>query len=179
MIALISRKSFISVLLIVSILFSVSASSAPLNVSKEDAEKIAKWATIGGVAVSALIGAATFGIGGFIIGGAIGALTTSLVCDFYGIRPQRQWELVFPNLKMPFKYNRQTQGGLGVNIPANGPSASQTVGKDASFAEKVRDTYQKAYQNYNDALQKSKDSGLIKKAHEAYQKAKSEFDKLK
>lgn len=175
-----SKKSLLSALLIVSILLSVSGIQAQAAVTKEDARKYIKWGTIGGVAIGAVIGAATFGIGGLIIGGAIGALTTTLICDRLGVSPKDQWKQVFPNFKLPFKYNRQSQNGsVGASLPINGPSAAQAASQDASFAEKVKDTYQKAYQNYTEAVQKSKDSGLIKKALDTYKKAKTEFDKLK
>lgn len=175
-----AKRSLLSMLLIVSMLISISGISAQAAVTSADMQKYIKWGTIGGVAISAAIGAATFGIGGLIIGGAIGALTTSIICDHFGVPPQQQWKLVFPNFKNPFKYNRQQQSGsLGTSIPVNGPSAAQAASQDQSFAEKIKDTYQKAYKNYTDAVQNSKDSGLIRKARDAYQKAKSEFDRLK
>lgn len=175
-----SRRSFLSVFLIFSILFSISGISAQAAVTRQDVQKYIKWGTIGGIAISAAIGAATFGIGGFLIGGAIGALTTTLICNHFGVSPQDQWKQVFPNFKLPFKYNRQNQSGnLGASIPVGGPSAAASVSADKSFSDSVKDKYQKAYQNYTEAVQKSKDSGLIKKALEAYKKAKTEFDKLK
>ncbi len=176
-----ANRSFFSILLIVSMLFSISGIPAQAAVTSADMQKYIKWGTIGGVAISAVIGAATFGIGGFLIGGAIGAVTTSLICDHFGVTPQQQWKTVFPNFKMPFKYDRQRQSGSnGSNIPAaSGLSVPQANSQDISFAEKIRETYQKAYKNYTEAVQNSKDSGLIKKAREAYQKAKAELDKLK
>ncbi len=180
MILVTSRKFLLSTLLIASILVSISGIPAQAAVTKEDARKYIKWGTIGGVAIGAVIGAATFGVGGLIIGSAIGALTTTIICDWLGVSPKDQWKQVFPNFKLPFKYNRQSQSGsVGANIPVNRPSAAKTVSQDTSFSEKVKDTYQKAYQNYTEAVQKSKDSGLIKKALDTYQKAKIEFDKLK
>ena len=175
-----SKRSFLSILLVVSILISASGISAQASVTKEDAKKYIKWGTIGGVAIGAVIGAATFGIGGLIIGGAIGALTTSIICDRLGVSPKEQWKQVFPNFKLPFTYNRQNQAGSnGASLPVNGPSTALSTSQDSSFAERVKNTYQKSYQNYTEAVQKSKDSGLIRKALEAYQKAKIEFDKLK
>lgn len=138
-----------------------------------------------GVAIGAVIGAATFGVGGLIIGAGIGALTTTLICDHFGVAPADQWKQVFPNFKLPFKYNRQNQNGsLGTSIPVTTPSAApifdsrKITGQGAELVDKIRENYQKAYKNYTDAVQKSKDSGLIKKALEAYKKAKAEFDKL-
>lgn len=175
-----SNRSFLSILLIVSMLISISGISAQAAVTSADMQKYIKWGTIGGIAISAAIGAATFGIGGLLIGGAIGAITTSVICDRFGVTPQEQWKLVFPNFKNPFKYNRQQQNSsLGTSIPVNGPSAAQAASQDKSFAVTIKETYQKAYKNYTEAVQNSKDSGLIKKAKDAYQKAKSEFDKLK
>lgn len=180
MISIASRRSFLSILLIVSILFSVSGMSAQAAVTRENMQKYIKWGTIAGVAISAVIGAATFGIGGFIIGAGVGALATTLICNRLGVSPQDQWKQVFPNFKLPFKYKRQNQnGGMGVSIPTNGPSAAPSLSRDSAFASTVKDQYQKAYQNYTQAVQKSKDSGLIKKTLEIYQKAKAKFDQLK
>ncbi|MFZ5949477.1 MAG: hypothetical protein ACOYXC_02135 [Candidatus Rifleibacteriota bacterium] len=174
-------RSVLSLVLIFSLLFSTSGLEAA--VTRTDMQKAVKWSTIGGVALGAAIGAATFGIGGLIVGAGVVALATSLIWDHFGVNPKDQWKQVFPNFKLPFKYNRQNQGSsLGTSIPvstsANAPSLNRTTGNDGNFAAKVRENYQKAYQNYTEAVQKSKDSGLIRKALDAYKKAKTEFDRL-
>jgi gas vesicle protein len=172
------RSSLLSVLLIFALLFATTNLDAAIT--RENMQKAVKWTTIGGIAISAAIGAATFGIGGLLIGGAVGALVSTVIWDHYGVAPRDQWKQVFPNFKMPFKYNRQNQGsGLGTSIPVSSSAQAPSANQSQTFAEKVRANYQKAYQNYTDAVQKSKDSGLIKKALDAYKKAKAEFDKLK
>ncbi|GAB4272633.1 MAG: hypothetical protein Kow0029_11440 [Candidatus Rifleibacteriota bacterium] len=173
------NKSFISILLVFAILFSISGTKVNAAITREQMQKVIKWGTIGGVALSAVIGAATFGIGGFIVGAGLGALVTTVVCDHFGVAPADQWKQVFPNFKLPFKYNRQNQSGLGISIPVNSPAASMAPAADKTFADSVREKYQKAYRNYTEALKTSKDSGLIKKALDAYKKAKAEFDKLR
>lgn len=175
------KRSLISIFLIFALLFSSLPLSAELT--KEDMKKVVKWGTIGGVAISAAIGAATLGIGGLIVGAGIGALVATVVCDHFGIAPADQWRQVFPNFKLPFKYNRQrNSGNVGVQIPAGSiagaPSMNSAPAQEKPMVDKIRENYQKAYQNYTEAVQKSKDSGLIKKALDAYKKAKAEFDKL-
>lgn len=177
------KRALVSFVIVFSMLFALVSAPVEAAITREQMQKVVKWGTIGGVAISAVIGAATFGIGGLIIGAGIGALTATLICDHFGVAPRDQWKQVFPNFKLPFKYNRQNQSGtLGTSIPVSGaaaPSLNRTSpSSDASFADKVREKYQKAYRDYTDAVQKSKDSGLIKKALDAYKKAKAEFDKL-
>ena len=179
------NRAFFSFVLIFSMLMGLVYTPVEAAITREQMQKVVKWGTIGGVAISAVIGAATFGVGGLIIGAGIGALTTTLICDHFGIAPRDQWKQVFPNFKLPFKYNRQNQsGGLGTSIPVTNAAAAPALNQnrssnvDKSLADKVRENYQKAYREYTDAVQKSKDSGLIKKALDAYKKAKAEFDKL-
>lgn len=177
------KRAFLSFAIVFSMLFALISAPVDAAITREQMQKVIKWGTIGGVAISAVIGAATFGVGGLIIGAGIGALTSTLICNYFGVAPRDQWKQVFPNFKLPFKYNRQNQNGsLGTSIPVTGsaaaPSLNQTQTQDKPLVDKVRENYQKAYQNYTDAVQKSKDSGLIKKALDAYKKAKAEFDKL-
>ncbi|GEM_PF-4940464 len=174
-------RSILSLVLIFSLLFSAAGLEAAIT--RTDMQKAVKWSTVGGVLLGAAIGAAAFGIGGLIVGAGVAALATSLTWDHLGVNPKDQWKMVFPNFKLPFKYNRQNQGsGLGASIPVtasvSAPSLNRTVGNNSSLAKKIRENYQKAYQNYTEAVQKSKDSGLIRKALDAYKKAKGEFDKL-
>jgi hypothetical protein len=174
------KKSWLSFILIITLVFTTVAPELEAAVTREQMKKVIKWGTIGGVAISAVIGAATFGIGGMLAGAAVGALVTTLVCNRFGVAPQDQWKQVFPNFKLPFKYNRQNQSGqMGVSIPTNGPAAAPALSQKKTTTEQIKESYYKAYNNYNQAVQKSKDSGAIKKALDAYKKAKAAFDKLR
>ena len=198
----------ISSLLIFSLLFSSLAFTPKANaaITRENVTSFVKWGTIAGVAAGAVIGAATLGIGGLVIGAGVGALVSTFVSSRLGVKPEDQWRLVFPKGLIPFKYTRQTTStGNGVSLPSASQiptiytldrmatnikqkyTATKTKytnalnnGKVATdrTASEIKQNYEQAYQKYINAVEKGKSSAVVTKTKEVYQKAKAKFQSL-
>ncbi len=192
-----TKKMHISALLLVSMIFSllivpaaqcdifstVKAKTEQLQsyLTRDTAHKAVKWFTYGGIALGAVIGVATGGIGGLLIGGIAGAVVSVIGCNAVGVNPETQWEIVKPNVKLPWNYNRQVQKIGGASLPSASQiqvSGNQETGLINSSASVVKEKYLSAYKAYTEAVQKGKSNAIVQKTLETYKKAKEEFKKL-
>ena len=202
------NRNYISIILILSIIFSSVLVASPVNaaITRKDVRNVVKWGTIAGVLTGAVIGAASLGFGGLLLGAGTGALISTFISSRLGVKPEDQWKLVFPHGLLPFKYTRQHQHIInGSSIPS--ASTITNVSSINRFASRIKQKYnatkikylnayrnesartnrtssmirvryENAYRRYTNALQRGKSSFIVRKAREEYQKAKFEFQKL-
>lgn len=203
------NKSIISTLLVFSMIFSSLVFTAPSSaaITKDQVTNVIKWGTIAGVAAGAVIGAATLGLGGLVLGAGVGALVTTFVSSRFGVTPSEQWKLVFPNGIFPFNLYQRTTQTIGNSNSL--PSASQvfTVDNMNKTAREVQNTYnsvkakynsakdnvvnstnttmneiktkyEATYTKYINAVSRGKNSAAVQSAKAAYLKAKAKFEEL-
>jgi hypothetical protein len=145
-------------------------------------EKYVKWFAIGGTVLGGVLGAATMGVGGLIVGAAVGATAATYLCHRYvGVDAKELWKSMFPKFKLPFKYNRQNQAiSSGNSLPSasgivtNKVAPAMTRTKQA-VKQSLHKAYQKAYIAYTQAVQQGKPKAILIKLSEKLQRAKQKL----